>query len=317
MHHGRYGKRDMEKAMAVVTGANGFIGAALCRELSVQGKKVIAVVNESDSHIKDISNVRIIHCDLSDYRNLPELIGKTEKVDVFYHFAWAGTSGALRGDVDVQLANVKASCEAVEACETIGCRRFVFAGSVMEYEIASYMQTEKIPARNTLYCTAKLSADYMARTVANSCGIEYIRAIISNAYGPGEYSERLINTSIRKMLKGEYCVFSAGEQLYDFIYIDDAVRAFIEIGKQGINNRTYYIGNSSPRKLKDFLYQLRDSINPDLAIGIGEIPFSGVSLSYTEFDTDSLKNDTGFVPKVDFATGIHKTVDWIRRHEGV
>lgn len=313
-HRGRCGNRDMEKAMAVVTGANGFLGAALCRELSVQGIDVIAVVNKNVSNINDISNVRVIYCDLSNYQDLPELIGRVEKVDVFYHLAWAGTSGALRGDVDVQLANIKASCEAVAACKAIGCRRFVFAGSMMEYEIDSYMQTAKMPARNTLYCTAKLSADYMARTIANDYGIEYIRTVISNVYGPGEYSARLINSSIRKMLKGEHCAFSSGEQFYDFIYLDDAVGAFIAVGKSGINNKTYYIGNAQPRRLKEFLCELRDIVNPELAIGLGEIPFNGVSLSYKEVDTNSVALDTGFVPCVDFATGIHKTVEWIRRN---
>ena len=304
----------MGKAMVVVTGANGFIGAALCRELAAQGVGVIAVVNKSDSNVKEIPGVEVLHCELSQYSKLSTLIGRKRDIDVFYHFAWAGTSGDLRGNVDIQLANVKAACEAVEACKDIGCKRFVFAGSIMEYEIDAYMQTEKMPSRNTLYCTAKLSGDYMARTVAADCGVEYIRAIISNVYGPGEYSARLINTSIRKMLRGEHCAFSSGEQLYDFIYIDDAAKAFIAVGKRGISNKTYYIGNAVPRKLKEFLCQLRDVVNPALKIGLGEIPFNGVSLSYNELSTDNVTADTGFVPQIDFVTGIRRTVEWIRGH---
>lgn len=300
--------------MVVVTGANGFIGAALCRELSAQGTGVIAVVNKSDSNIKDISGVEVLHCELSQYRKLPDFIGRNRNISVFYHLAWAGTSGALRGDVNVQLTNVKAACEAVGACSDIGCKRFVFAGSIMEYEIDAYMQTEKAPARNMIYCTAKLSADYMARSVAADCGMEYIRAIISNVYGPGEYSARLINTSIRKMLRGEHCAFSSGEQFYDFIYIDDAVRAFINAGKCGHSNKTYYIGNVKPRKLKEFLCELRDAVNPDLMIGLGEILSNGASLFYDEFPLDNLYLDTGFVPKVDFASGIRKTVEWIKEN---
>lgn len=304
----------MEKSMVVVTGANGFIGVSLCRELSAQGIGVIAVVNKSDSNVKDIPGVEVLHCELSQYSKLSEFIGRGRNIGIFYHLAWAGTSGGLRGDVDVQLANVKAACEAVGACSDIGCKRFVFAGSIMEYEIDAYMQTAKEPAINTLYCTAKLSADYMARTVAADCGVDYMRAVISNVYGPGEYSARLINTSIRKMLRGEHCAFSSGEQLYDFIYIDDAVQAFINIGKGGISNKTYYIGNAKPRKLKEFLHELRDVVNPDLEIGVGEIPFNGVSLSYNELSTDNLTLDTGFVPQIDFATGVHRTVEWIRGH---
>ena len=90
----------------------------------------------------------------------------------------------------------------------------------MEYEIEAVMKTESTPGINTLYCSAKTAADYMAKTLAGSLGIDYIRAVISNIYGPGERSPRLINISIRKLLRGEHCAFSAGEQIYDFIYIN-------------------------------------------------------------------------------------------------
>ena len=299
----------------IVTGANGFIGSSLCQELSSKGFKVIAVVNQNDNNIKNIPNLQIIHCNLSNYNSLKDLIGNMNNVDTFYHFAWGGTSGNLRGDVDIQLINIKATCEAVNICREIGCKKFIYAASIMEYEISAYMQTDKKPSKNTIYSTAKLSADYMARALANTYDIKYIRAVISNVYGPGEYSKRLINTSIRKMLKGEKCSFSSGEQLYDFIYIDDAVRAFIELGLNGKNNKTYYIGNSQPRMLKEFLLEMRDNINPCLDIGLGEIAFDGVSLKYNEFNVDSLKNDTGFIPQTSFSTGINKTVEWIKENE--
>lgn len=301
----------------VVTGANGFLGTALCRKLARLGMNVIAIVNKNDNNVKNIPHVKIVYCALSEYDKLSDLLRGIRKIDVFYHLAWAGTSGELRGDVNTQLANIKAACDAVKACSDIGCERFVFAASIMEYEIYAYMQTDSIPAKSTLYSTAKLSADYMTRTIANDFGIVYIRAVISNIYGPGECSARLINTSIRKMLNSEHCAFSLGEQLYDFIYIDDAVEAFLAIGNSGVNNRTYYIGNPAPKKLKEFLYEMRDAVNPDLDIGVGEIPFCGVSLSYDEFDLNTLKQDTGFVTKVDFATGIRKTADWLKEQGNV
>ena len=100
------------------------------------------------------------------------------------------------------------------------------------------METDATPGINTLYCSAKVAADYIARTVSGKLGIEYIRAVISNIYGPGEKSPRLINTSLRKLIRGEHCAFSAGEQMYDFMYISDAAKAFVQIGKKGIIKRT-------------------------------------------------------------------------------
>lgn len=299
---------------AIVTGANGFVGAAVCKELSDQGVEVIAIVRHPDEKISSIEKnfgIRIVYCDLSDFGKLAELI-PDRNVDVLYHFAWVGSAGSLRGDADVQLKNVQYTCDTVRACAAMDCKRFVFASSIMEYEIESIMATEATPGINTLYSSAKVAADYMARTIAASLGVQYIRAVISNIYGPGELSPRLVNTSIRKMLNGEHCAFSPGNHMYDFIYITDAAKTFAAIGKKGKANKTYYIGSQKPKPLKEFLSTMRDCVDPNIQIGIGEILFNGVSLSYEEFDLDAVKNDTGFVPEVSFEKGIHNTIQWLR-----
>lgn len=300
---------------AVVTGANGFIGTALCKELASQGVKVIAVVrNEKEdvSVISGISGLKIVYSDISRFRYLSQCICDRD-IDVLFHLAWVGSAGPLRGDVDIQLKNVRYACDTVFACAEMKCRRMVFASSIMEYEISAVMETDVTPGINTLYSSAKIAADYMSRTIAGSLNVEYIRAVISNIYGPGEVSPRFINTSLRKLLSGEHCSFSAGEQIYDFIYIDDAVKAFYAIGNCGRPDRTYYIGSQNPRPLKEFIYEMRDQVDPNIDIGIGEIQFNGSFLSYNEFDIHSVKKDTGFVPTVSFAEGIQNTIAWMKK----
>lgn len=299
---------------AIVTGANGFIGTAVCRELSAQGVEIIAVIRNEEEHVEDISSLkglRIVYCDLTNFRNLHTVIPDRD-VDILYHLAWVGSAGPLRGDDAVQLRNVQYTCDTVRACAEIGCGRFVFASSIMEYEIAAAMETEATAGINTLYCSAKITANYMARALANSLGIRYIRALISNIYGPGERSPRLVNSSIRKLLVGEHCAFSPGEQMYDFIYIADAARYFVAIGEKGHNNRTYYIGSRNPRPLKEFLLEMAEEVAPGTQIGLGEIPFSGTSLTYQEFNINAVYNDCGIEPITGFREGIRNTAEWIK-----
>nr|WP_325300795.1 NAD(P)-dependent oxidoreductase [uncultured Dysosmobacter sp.] len=301
----------------VVTGANGFVGSAVCRELSVRGIEVIAVVRDGGSDMASIgalSGIRIACCPMDQYSKLPDIIGDRD-IDVFYHFAWEGSSGPKRGDDAVQQNNIRYTCDLVRACGAMECKRFVFASSIMIYEIMTQIEKSLVPGINTLYCSAKLAADYMAATIAASLGIDYLRGVISNIYGPREKSARLINSSLRKLLRGEHCAFSPGEQLYDFIYCDDAAVAFAEIGDIGLPQRPYYIGSMEPRPLKEFLMIMRDQVDPQIGIGLGELTHNGFSLTYEEFDIRALNRDTGFVPKVPFDEGIRRTIRWLKEQE--
>ncbi len=300
----------------IVTGANGFVGSAVCKELSNRGIKVTAVVRSRESSlksIKNLKNVNIIFLDMSEIFKLDEIL-ESRNYDCFYHFAWTGSAGELRGDYRIQLNNVEYSCNAVQAAKRIGCKRFVFAASIMEYEIGKLMASDKRIGINTIYSTSKITAEYMVRAIADTIGIEYVGGIISNIYGPGENSHRLVNTTIKKLLNGEYCRFSDGEQMYDFIYIEDASRAFYELGLNAYPDKSYYIGSLNPRHLKEFLEEIRDVVSPKTKIGLGELEFEGISLTYKEFDLFALEKDTGFRPYVSFMDGIRRTADWIKEN---
>lgn len=301
---------------AIVTGANGFLGSRLCKRLLELGVKVTAVVHgDHDDQISEMHGIEIIKDD-GDLSSVSESV-KDRQIDCFFHFAWVGSAGDLRGDHKVQLKNIENTCRAVEVCEEIGCRRFVYASSIMEYEIEKDMTAEEAIGINSIYSSAKNSADQMSRILADSKGISYIRGIISNIYGPGEISPRFVNTTIRKLLKKEHCSFSPGEQMYDFIYIDDAIEEFILIGEKGRRNRAYYIGSQEPKPLKEFIRIIGRVVDEEAALGIGEIPFSGKGLDYGRFDIHAVERDTGYKQKISFEEGIRRTTEWMRKREQI
>ena len=119
----------------VVTGANGFLGTALCGELVHDGVEVFAIVKDESENISKIENlpgIKIVYCDLCDFRDLGRKI-QDKDIDVFYHFAWSGSAGSLRGDAEVQISNIRYCCDAVKAASKLGCKKFVFASSVEIY----------------------------------------------------------------------------------------------------------------------------------------------------------------------------------------
>jgi len=304
---------------AIVTGATGFLGAWLVRDLAERGTEVIAVARceKSDTAaLERYKGVKIVFCPLEEMESLPDLV-EDRDIDVFYHLAWAGTSGAGRGNVRLQLGNVQAACDAVKAAAEMGCSKFVNAGSIMEYETMQYIPMDgSTPGLGSIYGAAKQAADFMAKTLAVSLSVPYVNAIISNIYGLGEKSERFINMTLKKFLDNEKVSFTQGQQLYDFIYISDAAKAFYLIGEKGKSCSSYYVGNLEPHPLKEFIIKMRDAVDNKIELNFGEIPLKGALLKYNEFDMSKLSRELGFIPEVSFEKGIEKTVEWIQGRRG-
>ncbi len=301
---------------ALVTGASGFIGRALTKELLSHGVEVIALVPKGDkSKLPASELIKAVPMELSVVRASLPLIPE-DNYDIFYHFAWAGSAGAARADTVLQLNNVQWTIDCLRLAKEIGCKRFVCAGSIMEHETmaAAYTQGNK-PGLGYIYGGAKLTAHVMCMSVAADIGIELVWPEITNAYGPGELSPRMVNSTIRKCISGETPQFTAGTQNYDFVYIEDVARAFYLIGEKGKPFHEYLIGSSTARPLKEFLLEMKASIAPELDFVFGEIPFTGINLPLSKFDCSKTEADTGFRAEVSFAEGTRRTMEWLKEIE--
>lgn len=296
---------------AIVTGANGFVGAAVVNELVNHGYQVYAIGHRN--HFDRLAkNERIIckSCDIANMKGLLRVL-PAQSYDVAFHFAWEGSAGEVRGDTAVQLQNVQGMLDFFHVCSKIGCRRIVCAGSIMEKEtLAAVYGNEKSFGTGNVYGGAKIVAHIMGMSVAATLGVDLIWAMITNAYGPGEVSPRLVVTTIQKCLQGVSPQFTSGVQNYDFVYIDDAARAFRLIGERGKAFQSYIVGSSSAKPLKRFLIDMQQAIAPKLPFKFDSMPFQGISLPIEEFDCRNTEEDTTFKAEVSFAEGCQRTAQW-------
>ena len=297
---------------AIITGATGFVGRALVEELLNHNWKVTVIARKEFGQTEQEKQLEIIKSDLSEIRNLKKKdFHNLDEDTYFFHLAWDGTSGNARAEIGLQLSNVEYACDALKLAVSLSCKKFIYAGSVMEYEAMNCIrQGNGKPGLGYIYSSAKLAADIMLRAQAVKYGIEYNNAVISNIYGPGEKSSRFLNTLLRKMLRNESMELTAGQQQYDFIYIEDAVAGIRVVAEKGSPFEAYYIGNEKTRKLKEFILEMKENLKSSSDLQFGKIPYNGEDLDYKKMGAKSL-SEVDFMPKISFKEGILRTKKWI------
>lgn len=297
----------------IITGADGFIGSYTVHKFLNEGHSVLAIDIESEpKRLKRNDNLEYIQCDICDTVAMKDRI-PAGKYDTFVHFAWAGSSGEARYDYKLQMQNAINTVECMKAAKELGCSRFICAGSIMEYEVEAAIHSQgSNPGMGYIYGMGKHIAHCMCKSVAVEIGIELVWPMITNAYGIGELSPRFINTTLRKIINKEPLQFTAATQNYDFVYITDVAEAFYLIAKKGRPFCEYMIGSSNARPLKEFIVEMQQELAPELIPVFGEIPFTGINLPLSIFDTKDTECDTGFRAKVQFREGIRKTMEWLK-----
>lgn len=305
---------------ALVTGATGFIGSFLVRELVRQQVEVIAVVREKASNLKRLEHlpIRIVECDMHNYSILHEQIMEKD-IDAVFHTAWQGISDRDAKNQEIQLQNLKHTLTLIDEADKMNIGTFIGCGSIHEYESIVEMSEDKtVSNMGYMYKAAKLSAHWMGKAKCGFYGIRFFWPFI-NTYGEEERSERLINMVIRSIYHCQSPDLSQGMQYYDFVHVRDVARALILIAEKGVDGTNYTIGSGEAKRLKEFLSEVgeianRLNGNTNIALGFGKVESNVISLPKDVFDITKLQTDTGYFPQISFTEGIESTALWIKEN---
>lgn len=298
-----------------ISGATGAIGLALIDKCIEEGVEVYAFVRGDSKRADRIQEHPLVHkirCALDEMKGLD--ITGIPKLDVFYHLAWMKAFGAEnRNDLHTQTANIDYAIDAVELAGRLSCRRFIGAGSQAEYGRKDEALTpETTCTPETGYGMAKLAAGQMTRLECDKRGLEHIWIRILSVYGPGDGENTLVSSVIRDALDGVDPKCTKAEQIWDYLYSEDAADALYLTGENGVSGRTYVLGSGSARALRAYIEDIRD-ICADITgkrVSPGYTrPYGDKQVMYLLADISALREDTGFEAKTSFKDGIRKTVE--------
>lgn len=303
-------QRKGAKRKVILTGATGAIGLAVINKCLDMQWEVCAIVrpgSERNKRIPGNENIHIVECDLSELKMLCRL-DVCRDADYFMHLGWTGTFGEQRNNEDMQQKNVQYALNACEVAHTLGCEVFLFAGSQAEFGRVEGMLNGDIPAKpENAYGKAKLEAGTRTMEFCKKKGMRHIYMRILSVYGPGDGAETMVSSTIRKLKEGISPQFTPGEQLWDYLYSDDAAEALILACMKGKNGRIYCLGSGEAKPLYEYIKQIGQIVNPKIELQIGALPYRENQVMHLCADIKDLQDDFGYAPAVSFEDGIKKT----------
>jgi len=123
-------------------------------------------------------------------------------------------------------------------------------------------------------------------------------------YGSNDNDNTLIKDFIFNCKENRPMSLGPCTHIWDFLYEEDAGKAFLAIGKRGISGKVYCLGSEIGRPLKEFLETIKDMVNPIYVPQYAEIPYSDNSVKYLCADISELSKDTGWEPELSFENGV-------------
>lgn len=296
---------------AVITGATGAIGTALIKNLINNNVEVLVLVRQNSQRNDNIPNHKLVtkrFCALNELKNFD---AKNEKqYDVFYHFAWEGTSGPQRNDMFLQNKNVEYTLDAINLAKRLGCKTFIGAGSQAEYGRVNQPLTSATSTNpETGYGIAKLAAGQMTKILCNQLGINSIWVRVLSVYGPNDNKKSMIISTLERLLANQNAQFTKGEQNWDYLYSADAAEAFRLLAEHGVNGKTYVLGSGQAKKLKDYILEMKTVSNSNSVLEFGVVPYAENQVMNLCADITEICKDTGWKPKTSFKTGIASVID--------
>lgn len=326
----------------LVTGGAGFIGSAVVRHIVQNTEHEVLNVDkltyagnlESLSSVADHPRYQFSQTDICDRTALDELF-KSFQPDVVMHLAAEShVDRSISGPYAFIETNIIGTYQMLEASPTYW---LTLDGSKKETFRFHHISTDEVYgdlegttdlftettsySPSSPYSASKASSDHLVRAWNRTYGLPVLVTNCSNNYGPFHFPEKLIPLMILNALQAKPLpVYGNGQQIRDWLFVEDHARALFTVATQGVVGETYNIGGHNEKANIEVVHAictLLEELAPNKPEGVAQykdlITYvkdrPGHDVRYA-IDATKIKNDLGWVPQESFETGLRKTVEW-------
>lgn len=304
---------------ALVTGASGFVGANLARDLIARGHDVHLLLRPGHKpwRIEEIlDTVAVQEGDLTDRRSLERALGRS-RPDWIFHLAAYGAYPEQR-DLDQMIAtNLHGTANLLAAAEGVGFEAFVNSGSSSEYGYKDHAPSEdELLEPNSDYAVAKAATTLLCRHAARSRNLPITTLRLYSAYGPFEEPSRLVPKLIVRGLEGALPPLVNPKVARDYVHAADVCEAYVlaAAGASAGVGAVYNVGSGVQTTLAEIVAIARR------LMAIADEPDWG-SMPERSWDTDvwvsdprRIKSELGWEPRFDLERGLKATLEWFEQN---
>lgn len=330
----------------LVTGAAGFIGSNLARELLLRGDKVIGIDNLNDYYdvnlkydrlksLEKFEDFKFIKLDLADKAGIDNLFNNYEFDVVVNLGAQAGVRYSITNPQAYMDSNMTGFFNILEACRhsydnnKSGVKHLVFASSSSVYgtnKKIPYSTDDKVDNPVSLYAATKKSNELMAHVYAKLYGLPCTGLRFFTVYGPMGRPDMAYFGFTNKMVKGQTIqIYNHGDMYRDFTYIDDIVKGIMSVidkvpspTEDNAKYKIYNIGNNKPESLMYFVETLEQCLLEEGIISEPAkkefLPMQPGDVYQTYADVDDLIKDFNFKPNTSLKEGLSKFAKWYKEY---
>ena len=322
----------------IVTGGAGFIGSAIIRYLINQTDTTVLNIDkltyagnlDSLTSISNNSRYHFAQIDICDGATLKQAFAEFQPDAIMHLAAESHVDRSIDGPAEFINTNIVGTYTLLETTRHYWQRldsetgfRFHHISTDEVYgslSNSSEFFTELTPYQpNSPYSASKASSDHLVRAWHHTYNLPVVTTNCSNNYGPYQFPEKLIPLMIINALEGKPLpIYGKGENVRDWLYVDDHARALYLVLKQGKISETYNIGGHNEKtnlETVQTLCNILDELLPNsphkphhqLIQFVTDRP--GHDLRYA-IDANKIQNHLGWKPQETFETGLRKTVQW-------